>query len=132
MRQTTADSFITFPGEATVSGILSGAASVEELRIPSRGFFGMGLRLLDQEKKLWVDYGVNAKSGALGREGTAGSFENGAGIFDSADTEDGKPIIWRGLWDRIVPGKSHNWSQLVSRDGGESWEATWLMEWTRA
>lgn len=131
-RQTAADAFIEFPGEATVTSILSGTASVEELRIPARGFFGMGLRLLDQEKKLWVDYWVNAKSGALGREGTLGSFEQGAGIFDSEDKEDGKPVIWRGLWDRIVPGKSHNWSQLVSRDGGQSWEATWLMEWTRA
>lgn len=131
-RQTTKDDFITFPGEATVTSILGGIASIEELRIPARGFFGMGLRLLDVEEKLWVDHWVNARSGAIGGEGTPGSFEGGAGIFDSTAEEEGKPVIWRGLWDRIVPGKSHNWSQLVSRDGGETWQATWLMEWTRA
>ena len=131
-RRTTADAFIEFPGEATVHGILSGVASVEELRIPARGFFGMGVRLLDAEKKLWVDYWVNAKSGALGREGTTGSFENGAGIFDSADTEDGKPVIYRGMWDRIVPGISHRWSQSLSRDNGASWQDLWLMDWARA
>lgn len=95
------------------------------------GVFGMGLRLFDVEKSLWVAYWVNAKSGAMGRDGTPGSFEGGAGIFDSTAEEDGKTVIWRGLWDRIVPGKSHNWSQLVSRDGGKSWEATRLMEWIR-
>ena len=35
-----------FDGEATVHGLLAGIASVEELRIPVRGFSGMGLRLL--------------------------------------------------------------------------------------
>ncbi|OYT90898.1 MAG: hypothetical protein CFE43_16115 [Burkholderiales bacterium PBB3] len=40
-----------FPGEATVWGLLGGVASVEELRIPSRNFSGMGLRLLDVEQQ---------------------------------------------------------------------------------
>ncbi len=30
--------------------------STEELRIPARNFFGMGLRLLDQENKVWQDH----------------------------------------------------------------------------
>ena len=51
--------------EATVVGILGGIASIEELRIPARGFSGMGLRLLDVEKKIWSDHWVNAKSGVV-------------------------------------------------------------------
>src|SRR3954467_5173600 len=52
-----------FDGEASVVGILGGVASVEELRIPSRNFSGMGLRVLDVERKLWADYWANGKSG---------------------------------------------------------------------
>ena len=54
-----------FEGEASVFAILGGVASVEELRIPDRKFSGMGLRLLDIERKLWADYWVNGKSGIL-------------------------------------------------------------------
>jgi len=131
-RNKTSDNWLEFPGEATVRGILKGVVSVEELRIPARDFSGMGLRTLDLEKKVWVDYWVNAKAGVLGRDGVIGSFENGAGIFDSTDTENGKPVIYRGIWDKIVPGVSHNWSSLISRDNGKTWKSLWLMEWSRA
>lgn len=46
--------WIEFDGEATVHGILAGIGSVEELRIPAKDFSGMGLRLLDAEKKVWI------------------------------------------------------------------------------
>lgn len=35
--------WLEFDGEATVVGILGGICSVEELRIPARNFYGMGL-----------------------------------------------------------------------------------------
>jgi hypothetical protein len=119
-----------FPGEATVWTILGGVCSIEELRIPARNFSGMGLRLLDVEKRVWSDYWVNAKSGVLGTEGVKGSFENGAGIFISHDEENGKPVQYRGLWDGITKTFCR-WSQASSRDGGKTWEDMWLMEWTR-
>src|ERR1700741_2820451 len=43
--------WLEYEGEATVVGILGGVCSVEELRIPSRNFSGMGLRLLDVENR---------------------------------------------------------------------------------
>lgn len=119
-----------FPGEATVWAILGGVCSIEELRIPARNFSGMGLRVLDVEKRVWSDYWMNAKAGVLGSAGVRGSFENGAGVFISDDTEDGKPVLYRGLWDGI--SKTHcRWSQSVSRDGGKTWNDLWLMQWTR-
>ena len=63
-----------FEGEATVYAILAGIGSVEELRIHSRQFSGMGLRLLDVERKLWADHWVNAKSGVLTPPPAWGSF----------------------------------------------------------
>lgn len=121
----------TFEGEATCWSILGGICSIEELRIPARNFSGMGLRLLDVEKHVWSDFWVNAKSGVLTTPGTNGSFENGAGIFEADDVEDGKPIKVRGVWDRITP-TSCRWYQAVSRDGGRTWEESWIMDWTRA
>lgn len=120
----------TFAGEATVVAMLGGVASVEELRIPARKFSGMALRLLDVKRKQWADYWVNAESGVLGAAPTWGGFTDGVGIWDAHDVEDGKPIIVRGVWDRITPD-SCRWYQAVSRDGGEHWEENWIMHWLR-
>ena len=110
-----------FPGEATCWTILGGVGSVEELRIPARDFSGMGLRLLDREKKVWSDFWVNAKSGVLAPPGMPGGFRDGVGTFVVDDTDEkDRPItvvspcgacrelIWD--YDRnarvIVPGDS--------------------------
>lgn len=119
-----------FEGEATCWTILGGVGSVEELRIPARDFSGMGLRLLDAKLKVWVDHWVNAKWGVMTLPGTPGGFVDGAGLFLSDDTDEGQPIKVRGLWDQIT-GRSHRWSQAVSRDGGRTWEDNWIMHWTK-
>lgn len=119
-----------FEGEATVVGVLGGIASVEELRIPSRNFSGMGLRLLDVERKLWADYWVNSKSGLM-NPATWGSFADGVGAWTAEEVDEGKPVIVRGVWDRITP-VSCRWIQALSRDGGKTWEENWIMRWQRA
>ena len=120
-----------FDGEATCWTILGGSGSVEELRIPARGFSGMGLRLLDIQRSVWSDFWVNAKSGVLTTPGQEGSFEHGAGIFWSDDEEDGRPVKYAGIWDRITPD-SCRWRQVSSTDGGRTWTHHWLMDWRRA
>lgn len=132
LKPTGRDEWDEFEGEATCWSILGGVGSIEELRIPARDFSGMGLRLLDQASRLWSDYWVNAKSGALGGAGMTGGFAGGEGIFEAEELEDGQPVIARGVWDRIVAGKSHRWYQATSRDGGASWQPSWFMDWTRA
>lgn len=122
--------WIAYEGEATVHAILAGVGSVEELRIPARNFSGMGLRLLDVEKHVWSDFWVNAKSGVLTTPGQTGSFENGAGIFVTDDEADGKPVKYAGIWDQIAPG-SCRWRQAASKDGGRTWDQSWIMHWTR-
>jgi hypothetical protein len=118
-----------FEGEASVFRILGGVASVEELRIPGRKFSGMGLRLLDVERKLWADYWVNGKSGVLNPP-SWGSFTNGIGIWASNDIGGDKPVIVRGVWDQIT-AESCRWYQAVSRDDGKTWEENWIMNWFR-
>jgi hypothetical protein len=125
------EKWIEFTGEATVVGILGGICSVEELRIPARKFSGMGLRILDVEKKVWSDHWVNAKSGVVTVPGQMGVFVDGVGTFTSEDKDERGPVIYRGVWDRITP-TSCRWYQSWSRDAGKSWNDTWLMDWTRA
>jgi hypothetical protein len=120
----------SFDGEATVHGLLAGVGSVEELRIPTRNFSGMGLRLLDVERKLWADHWVNAKSGVLTPPPSWGSFVDGVGTWDSDDKDGDTPVIYRGVWDRITP-TSCRWYQASSRDGGKSWQESWVMHWAR-
>jgi hypothetical protein len=122
--------WLEYDSEATVYGILKGICSVEELRIPARDFSGMGLRLLDVQKREWSDFWVNAKSGVLTSPGQIGSFENGAGIFTSDYEDKGKQMKSAGVWDLITP-KSCRWRQAVSADGGKTWEHNWIMDWTR-
>jgi hypothetical protein len=122
--------WLEYTGEATVYAILAGVGSVEELRIPARGFSGMGLRLLDVQTKVWSDFWVNAKSGVLTTPGQIGSFENGVGIFTSDYEEKGKTMKSAGIWDQITP-KSCRWRQVTTADGGKTWEHNWIMHWTK-
>jgi hypothetical protein len=119
-----------FDGEATCWGILGSVVSIEELRIPARNFSGMGLRVLDVEKKVWSDFWVNARSGVVAAPGVSGHFIDGAGIFESEELDGGKPLKVRGVWDRITP-RSCRWYQETSSDGGKTWERNWEMDWSR-
>ena len=131
LKKAETDEWDEFEGEATCWTILGGVGRVEGLRIPARDFSGLGVRLLDLETRIWSDYWVNAKSGVMGAAGLTGSFEHGDGVFESEYEENGKTMIARGLWDRIVPGKSHRWTQSTSADGGKTWQYSWTMDWTR-
>lgn len=124
------DEWDRFEGEATCWSILNGSASVEELRIPERNFSGMGLRLLNQENKVWSDLWVNAQSGTLQTPGAEGYFEQGRGIFTSHDMDGNQAIDVRGVWDNIS-STSCRWQQATSRDGGVTWQTNWSMDWER-
>lgn len=124
------ESWIEFPGEATVHNLLGGNASVEELRIPARNFSGIGLRLYDAAAGVWNDHWINGQQRIVNPP-MAGTFENGVGTFLADDQDNGQPIKARGIWDRVTP-TSCRWYQSVSRDGGATWDDNWHMAWTRA
>lgn len=119
-----------FEGEASCWSILNGIGSIEELRIPARNFSGMGIRLLDVEKKLWSDFWVNSRSGILTSPGVTGGFRDGVGLFISEEIDQGKTIKARGMWDKIT-SNSCRWQQAISYDDGKTWEDNWQMEWRR-
>jgi hypothetical protein len=90
----------------------------------------MGIRLLDPKTLVWNDYWVSGKERAIGEPGLTGGFTNGVGTFTAEDSSGGVRVKYRGVWDRIT-GASHRWRQGVSKDGGATWDDTWLMDWTR-
>jgi hypothetical protein len=126
----TKDDWITFSGEATCWSILDGIGSIEELRIPERNFSGTGIRLLNLKTNVWSDYWANSREAVISSPGTTGGFIDGVGIFEAEDMDEGKPLIVRGVWDRITP-KSCRWYQGSSRDGGKTWIHDWYMDWVR-
>lgn len=119
-----------FEGEATCWNILNGIGSIEELRIPARDFSGMGIRLLDTDKGVWNDYWVNARSPVLATPGLQGSFENGIGTFVAQEVDGDRPILVKGVWDRIT-ADTCRWYQATSSDDGKTWSENWTMEWRR-
>ncbi|WP_146204217.1 hypothetical protein [Massilia glaciei] len=130
LKSSNPDVWDAFEGEATCWSILNGAASIEELRIPARDFSGMGLHLLNQEKQVWSDFWVNAKSGALLAPVVEGHFQDGQGVFVSEDLDGEQAMQVRGVWDNISP-TTCRWQQATSLDGGKSWQPNWLMDWVR-
>lgn len=125
------DDWDLFKGEASCWTILGGVGSVEELRIPERGFSGMGLRLLDLQQRVWNDFWVNGKSGVLTTPGMSGGFVHGVGTFLSEEKDGDQVLLARGVWDRITP-TSCRWHQATSTDGGKTWAPDWFMDWVRA
>lgn len=125
------DMWDAFPGEATCWTILAGAGSVEELRIPARQFSGIGLRLIDRARGVWIDHWVNAASGVVSLPGQQGGFcAGGVGTFFGEWVDAGQTILVRGIWDEITP-TSHRWRQATSRDKGATWQDNWIMHWRR-
>lgn len=117
-----------FPGEATVWSAIGGLASIEDLRIPARGFAGMGVRVFHVETGQWADHWVSGRNGVV-NEPMMGTFADGVGTFLALD-DDGVTVTARGTWDRITP-TSCRWQQATTTDGGVTWELDWSMDWTR-
>lgn len=60
-----------------------------------------------------------------------GRFENGVGTFyGSIVTGDGRKVLVRFVLEKLSEDALH-WEQAFSMDGGEHWEANWIMESTR-
>lgn len=119
-----------FEGESTCWSILGGQCSIEELRIPARNFFGMGLRVFDGESQTWHDHWYSGRMAKLYSPGVAGGFVNGVGTFISEESDAEGHYLVRGMWDEIT-GNACRWQQAISRDGGTTWQDNWVMHWQR-
>ncbi len=125
----TRDEWFRFDSGASVHRVLEGMGSIEELRKADGSYMGMGVRVWRPELKKWADHWTSADNGVVNAP-QFGSFIDGDGVFISEAEADGVNWQYRGVWDRIT-SESCRWHQSASKDGGNSWEWNWWMEWTR-
>jgi hypothetical protein len=123
------DDWDEFGSTAECWPLFGGAANVDELKVPERGFTGMSLRLLDPERGEWTIYWANSRDGRL-QPPVTGRFSGGMGVFYGDDTHQGRDVRVRYTWSGIT-ADSARWEQAYSADGEQTWETNWVMEFTR-
>ena len=118
-----------FDATAACEPRLGGLVNVEEIAMPTRGSSGVSLRSFDLATGLWSIWWISSLEGRL-RPPVTGSFENGVGVFEGDDLDGDQPVRARYVWSDITP-RSARWTQSFSLDGGATWEANWIMDFTR-
>jgi hypothetical protein len=110
--------------------LFGGAANLDEIKVPERGFTGASLRLFDPVASTWSIYWANSKYGQLQLPPVVGGFSDGTGLFYARDQHDGKPVAVRYIWSGITD-HSARWEQAFSPDDGQTWEVNWIMDFSR-
>jgi hypothetical protein len=113
------------------SPLFGGAANLDEITFPTKGFTGLTLRLFDPAREEWSLNWVNSRTGLLQPPMLGRFADNARGEFQGEDTHEGIPIRCRFVWSGITP-TSARWEQAFSTDGGRNWETNWVMELTRS
>ena len=86
--------------------------------------------LVDVDRKEWSIYWASSRTGRL-EPPVVGTFTDGRGDFYGDDTHEGEPIKVHFTWSDSTETTAR-WEQEFSADGGRTWEANWVMEFTRA
>ena len=94
------------------------------------GFVGMSFRFYDPETGAWSIYWADSRRPGLLDPPVIGSFSGDTGIFEGADTFEGRPIRVRFTWSRVT-SPTPRWEQAFSDDDGETWETNWIMDFAR-
>ncbi|QWF77581.1 hypothetical protein [Amycolatopsis sp. CA-230715] len=127
---TGSDDWEEFDGVAECRPHFGGAANIDEISFPGKGFSGLTLRLFAPETGQWSLYWANSRDGAL-LPPVTGDFADGEGWFYGDDEHEGTPVRVSFRWSDIT-GTTARWEQAFSIDGGTTWEPNWVMELTRA
>lgn len=125
------DEWQTFEGTCTARTHFDGAISIDEMQFPSRGSYGMSVRLFDPRNKEWTIYWISSKTMELNPPVKGRWAEDGKSCWLVGEEElDGKPILVSYAWSDLTETTAH-WEQSFSADGGETWEVNWIMDFTR-
>jgi hypothetical protein len=115
-----------------MSLVLGGLGNIDDFTPKNwkPGFIGLSLRIFNPKTQQWSIYWADNDRAVLDPP-VVGKFSQGVGIFEGADTLEGKPIRMRFIWSKITLN-SAQWEQEFSDDDGQTWEKNWVMEFTRA
>ena len=80
-----------FPATLCMTPYLGGAATVDEIFFPTKGWSGLTVRTFDPEKRRWSIYWVSSRSGTLGTP-VVGGFQGARGEFFGEDEDGGRPV----------------------------------------
>jgi hypothetical protein len=123
--------WVEYEGISVVRKVWDGRASLFELEAdgPAGHIEGVGLRLYNPQSHQWSLNWANSKVGTVDRP-MIGQFKNGRGEFFDQEPFNGRAIYVRNSFSDITADSSR-FEQAFSDDGGKTWEANWVMTFTR-
>lgn len=114
---------------AEIHSILGGRAILELW--DSAPILGYSLRYHDAATGKWVLWLNWPGNNRAGSSSLTGEFRHGRGEFFSSSTDaQGNESISRYTFSDATP-TSLRWDDAYSSDGGKTWSASWIMEFTR-
>jgi hypothetical protein len=127
------DEWEEFEAMVAARPLLDGMGNEDEFRTDyDGGFIGMSFRFFDPDKRRWSIYWADSRRCGELDPPVFGSFTGDTGVFEGADTFEGRPILVRFIWSGVTTS-TPRWEQAFSDDGGgETWETNWIMDFTRA
>jgi hypothetical protein len=121
-----------YTGTSQVHPLLGGRANLVELEVagPRGRIEGVSLRLFDTQRQRWTLNYAGVTGGTLELP-MSGGFDGGRrGVFYSAETFKGKPILVRFVIEALSADQCR-FEQAFSADGGATWEVNWIAVDTR-
>ena len=126
------DEWDEFASTVVARPILDGLGNEDEFRTSyNGGFVAMSFRFFDPGSRRWSIYWADARRSGLLDPPVIGGFAGDVGVFEGEDTLEGRPILVRFVWSGVTT-PAPRWEQSFSGDGGETWEANWIMDFTRS
>lgn len=122
------DEWDIFPATSDCRKLLGGAAHIDEIDVPAKGFSGINLAVFDAKDRSWSLHWMDDQARVF-FPALRGRFEGTQGLFYGDDTDAGRPIKVRFLWQ--ASASTPRWEQAFSIDGGANWETNWVMKFTR-
>ena len=119
-----------FPAVLCMTPYLDGAATVDELYMPTKHVAGLTVRTFDPHRQQWSIYWVNSAIGKLDPVPEVGGFDGDRGEFYAQDQENGRPIKSRYIWTKLDHDHAR-WEQAFSFDD-RTWETNWTADFERA
>jgi hypothetical protein len=91
---------------------------------------GMTVRAFDPSARLW-SFAWLDNFNPPDFTPLVGKFENGVGLFEhEITTTDGRLLRERFIWT-VISDDQRKWQQEFSLDDGVTWDANWVMEFTK-
>ncbi|HEY2474504.1 MAG TPA: hypothetical protein VGI19_06845 [Candidatus Cybelea sp.] len=121
-----------YDGTLTVRRLWNGRANVGELDVRTGGdrIVALLVRTYDRRTGQWSDYTANLADGSVEAPPATGRLTNGHGELYDRETFDGRPIVVRGVFDKIS-AQSCRFVQSFSADGGKTWEPNLIARFRR-